>query len=492
MDGIPGDLYGRLQTALMSCGPFDSDHTLRPLFVDARLSAWRDVLPEASNRAERVRAIIDALSRRANPAGENALVLLLRVIGENTPPGDACREQIAALVQEVAKAAAPVGQLNVHPHFSATPANLRRSFDALMKDKLQGFIGRQFVFDAIDEFLGTHESGYFILRGAPGIGKSAFMAKLVNDRGYIHHFNLASQNIRSTRVFLENVIAQLIVRYELPYQDIPPRALDDGGFLLQCLSGAAAKCKQAGERIVIAVDALDEADRLELASSVNTLYLPSSLPKGVYIVLSTRQLDDLHLQVMHRQTLDLAADSKGNLQDITTYIEAYAQREGMRARLATWGVDQERFVAGLRTKSQGNFMYLYYVLLAIERGEFVHGTLAELPEGLMAYYQRHWRQMREGDAHTFDSVYEPIVCILGVAQEPITAQQISNWTKLSLRQVKASIRLWREFLEEDQVGEDQRYRIYHASFQDFLKEQVDLMRYDDMIADYYLALAGVD
>lgn len=102
MNGIPGDLYGRVQTALLRCGPFDSDRTLRPIFVDARLSAWRDLLPEASSRVERARAIIDALSERANPNGENALVLLLRVLAENTPPGDACRGQLAALVEEVA------------------------------------------------------------------------------------------------------------------------------------------------------------------------------------------------------------------------------------------------------------------------------------------------------------------------------------------------------------------------------------------------------
>ncbi len=118
MDGIPGDLYGRVQAALLRCGPFDSDRTLRPLFVDARLSAWRDLLPEAGNRVERVRAVIDALSTRANPNGDNALVLLLRVLAENTPLGDACREQLAALAEEVAA----VVHSNVRPAAAAPGA----------------------------------------------------------------------------------------------------------------------------------------------------------------------------------------------------------------------------------------------------------------------------------------------------------------------------------------------------------------------------------
>ena len=104
MPAIPPELTHRLYETLLRCGPFDSDRTLRPLFVDARLSAWRDLLPEASSRVERARAIVEALSERENPNGDNALALLLRVIAENTPPGDACRGQLATLAEEVAAA----------------------------------------------------------------------------------------------------------------------------------------------------------------------------------------------------------------------------------------------------------------------------------------------------------------------------------------------------------------------------------------------------
>lgn len=385
-------------------------------------------------------------------------------------------------------------ELNIYPYFAATPRQLRRSFDALMKDKLQRFVGREFVFDALDDFLNTHDSGYFILRGAPGVGKSAFMAKLVNERGYFHHFNIASQNIRSTRSFLENVVAQLIEHYDLPHKELPSRAFDDSGFLMQCLSEAVEKNGKPGEKIVIAIDALDEVNRQYLGASANILFLPPSLPDGVYVVATTRPLDDLPLQVAQQKILDFQEEKYEicNLEDITTYIENYTKREKLEARLLTWGVSQEQFVTGLREKSQGNFMYLYHVLPAIERGEFVHGRLDELPDGLIAYYQRHWRQMKAGNADEFDQVYEPIVCILGVAKEPVTVEQIANWTKLSQGKVKTSIRLWREFLEKELLEGVQLYRIYHASFQDFLKDQVDLDRYHDMVIDYYLTLAALN
>lgn len=392
-------------------------------------------------------------------------------------------------ISEMKGGTAKAVELNLYTYFQATPARLRRSFDALMRDKIKDFVGRQFVFDALGEFLTTHRSGYFVIRGVPGIGKTALMAKLVNDRGYIHHFNVASQGICSPRVFLENVCAQLIARYKLGYEELPPGAIDDSGFMLQCLEEAAAN--RENHPIVLAIDALDEADRFGLPPAANALYLPTSLPEGVYVIVTTRPLEDMRLHAAHLRVLDLEADSEGNLRDVRAYIEAYAERQEMRARLLTRGESVEQFVTTLQKKSQGNFMYLHYVLPAIEQGKFDEGTLEELPEGLIGYYQRHWRQMRAGNEHEFDTVYEPIVCILAVAQEPVTVEQIAAWTKLSQGQVKAAIGLWHEFLEEEVTDNQHRYRIYHASFQDFLKGQVDVGRYDDMIADYYLELAGL-
>ncbi len=493
---LPNELYQQCRSTLLECSEFNSDDLLRAVFVTDELHLFQGRLPTAASTSERVDACLSFLADKRLSDGRPVLPIFLTTLRDKYQKGDALRDELETLRAQIEQL--PDGPNDEYKsqqeafYIKAASASLRRSFDALIADKLKGFVGRQFVFDELDEFLGTHNSGYFIIRGVPGIGKSALMAKLVNDRGYVHHFNIASQNIRSTRFFLENVSAQLIVRYNLEYKELPLGATNDGGFLMQCLGEAAAKREDKNERIVLAIDALDEADRLGLAPAVNSLYLPSSLPEGVYVIVTTRPLEDPHLHVARQQTLDLEADSEGNLQDITTYIEIYTQREAMHTRLSEWKVSPERFVAGLRKKSQGNFMYLVYVLPAIEQGKFVKGTLDELPDGLMAYYQRHWRQMREGNEKEFDIVYEPIVCILGVAQEPVTVKQIATWTKLHQGQVKESIGLWREFLEEEQVDGEGHYRIYHASFQDFLKEQVDLVRYDDMIANYYLMLVGLE
>ena len=87
---------------------------------------------------------------------------------------------------------------------SGVPAALRDcmcSFDAFVEDRTQGFVGRKFVFEAIERFRSTKPSGYFVVSGQPGIGKSAIVAQLVKTRGCIHHFNIASQGINIPHSF---------------------------------------------------------------------------------------------------------------------------------------------------------------------------------------------------------------------------------------------------------------------------------------------------
>src|SRR5512136_1626640 len=141
--------------------------------------------------------------------------------------------------------------------FRARPPELSRSFDSLIVERTRQFVGREFVFQALDAFLAdpTQPSGYFIIKGEPGIGKSALMAHLVKSRGYIHHFNIALQAINKPRQFLKSVCAQLIARFALDHPEWPPDAEKDGAFLNQLLGEASEKLEK-GERLVIAIDAL--------------------------------------------------------------------------------------------------------------------------------------------------------------------------------------------------------------------------------------------
>ena len=56
-------------------------------------------------------------------------------------------------------------------NYKTAPHELRLVFDTLIADKLKNFVGREFVFNEIDKFLENkdNDSGYYIIRGEPGI-----------------------------------------------------------------------------------------------------------------------------------------------------------------------------------------------------------------------------------------------------------------------------------------------------------------------------------
>ncbi len=384
-------------------------------------------------------------------------------------------------------------RVTIYQSFVAAPAPISkyirvREFESLIKERTAGFVGRDFIFRAIDGFLNAppFPSGYIIIRGEPGIGKSALIGELVNRRGCVHHFNIAPQNIRTARDFLGNVCAQLIARYQLDYATLPPEAVQDSGFLSKLLTEVSLKADN--RPVVMLVDALDEAEDVGLPPDANRLYLPATLPEGVFLIVTSREEHDFRLNVDRREDIYLRDDSPENLADVRQYVSNFiaAHQPGMGQRLQQWEVSKEDFVAIITEKSQGNFMYLVYVLRDIHKGLLTKANvnnIHKLPQGLRAYYQRHWRTMKEQDRARFEQVYQPVVCLLATVREPVHIADLVQWTHLDPTAITQVIQTWREFLNEDEdENSEPLYRVYHASFQDFLQAEVGLKQYHNQIA----------
>jgi hypothetical protein len=367
-------------------------------------------------------------------------------------------------------------------------------FRGLVDERSKGFVGREFVFDEIDRVLASTDlaSGYIVIRGEPGIGKTAIAASLVARRGYVHHFNIAPENIRSSRQFLENVCAQLIARYELDHATLPPQAGEGAGFLSQLLVEATERARSRGESVVVVVDALDEAEDTGLASSANRLYLPRSLPEGVFFVVTTREEADYRLDVDNESEIWIRDKDPSNQRDVARYVASFleANPPAMNARVAEWGLSSEAFIEEITALSEGNFMYLVHVLPEIARGQLSQdavGGIGALPRGLKGYYQRHWRDMKDADPGRFATFQRPVLCFLAISREPVTLAQLVEWARMEPGDVTGVVNEWREFLDEDAGADPATYRIYHRSFAEFLDEQENLRWYHAQIADAALA-----
>jgi hypothetical protein len=355
-----------------------------------------------------------------------------------------------------------------------------------IEKKTSGFVGRRHVFAEIAKFLRQERSGYLTLTGEPGIGKTAILCELAKRERCVAHFFVRTAGITRVDHMYEAIGKQLHDRYGI--------GANPGSHHLWSLTFgrwlAEAKTKLgAGDKLLIVIDAVDECDDLQSNDGpANMLSLPRILPPGVYCVLSRRELDParFNLQIetepdVGNSELDLMKWTDDNARDIDTFLRAHFESRPDHPWLIRHQQTVEQAVSLLGKRSDGNFMYLRYMLpqIADHPDEFSPG---QLPRGLQEYYRGHWKRMVsrwKEDSHAryvFDVIY-----LMVVDHAPRTVRQLAGILDLPIQQVRLLIQQWREFLEEDVIGDETGFRIYHWSFAEFLEHQDPVIDAADVV-----------
>lgn len=345
-------------------------------------------------------------------------------------------------------------------------------FQSLIDEKSKDFVGRNFVFTAIDQFLASEKSGYFEIIADPGFGKTALVAEYVRRYGIVAHFNIRAQGINTPKDFLQNTCSQLIEKYNLPYTLLPDNATHDGRFLLHLIDEVSPSLN-ADNPLVIAVDALDEVDMVDAPLGVNLLFLSQTLPDHVFWVLTRRRGTlPLSFHTSYRQ-FDLSKYYAENLQDVRNYIKQVFYKD---ERLLKWiqsqdnEINTDTFINKLSALSENNFMYLRYMLPEIAAGNYKNLSIDQLPIGLQGYYEDHWQRMGMRTKPIPQTKLRIIYTICEV-QTSVSRGLIADFAGENEIIVQEVLDEWAQFLHKKVTTEDTRYSLYHASFQDFLRRK---------------------
>ncbi|WP_333428682.1 AAA family ATPase [Microcoleus sp. F4-D5] len=340
-------------------------------------------------------------------------------------------------------------------------------FISIIEEKIRRFCGRQFVFETFEQFITDNPHGYFTIVGDAGMGKSSIVAKYVWEHKSPCYFNILVERRNRPELFLKSIRRQLIDRYQLPKSE--------DADLPTLLAKVAAKLT-AGDRLVIAIDALDE---VEQEPGENLLHLPTTLPDNVYFLLTRRpfNLGQRRLAVspgVPVKELDLGHSDYAhfNQKDIKKYIEYmintdYEYKDKLRNWIQTRSLTDTSFVEQVANKSENNFMYLRYVLPAIAKGDYNDLSLTQLPDGLQEYYQSHW--VRMGMEAKPGQLMEIVLYILLEIATPIPCEMIAGIAKVDECDVGKVLDKWVEYLKKQNLDGEICYTIYHATFLDFLK-----------------------
>jgi hypothetical protein len=351
------------------------------------------------------------------------------------------------------------------------------------------FEGRIELRAKVDGFLKELNQGYIIVEAQAGLGKTTFLAHLVKERGYIHHFIPRASTREDMLAGVESIAAQLISVWDLGvYRDQGAlRGAARRSDFLETLLDQAAKRRDEkcpGKPIVLVIDALDEA---WAATGQNVLGLPPKLPKGVFVLASQRPVR-VQLLAGDKRSIKLLANSEENERDMRTYLKAAGRRLGLGSYQSGNQPTINDFVSILSKKSRGLWIYLHYVLEQIESRDRPLIDLNALPDGLWSYYADFWRRERERAGEQWLDTYSPLLGTLGAMRENVTAVGLKRLSGVSLSP-EAIERLlrgrWLPFLDA-QDSEGGRYELYHASLHDFLGGKInreDVASDDASLAD---------
>ncbi|CAD5949077.1 hypothetical protein PCC9214_02434 [Planktothrix tepida] len=371
------------------------------------------------------------------------------------------------------------------PPIPHPPQKLTTGFESLIEEKVKNFHGREFVFDEFQQFLTQKERGYFVIIGEPGMGKSAIAAKYTIDYQTIHYFNDMSSGRTSPELFLTEFRQQLIQRFNLKDAeqfDLPK--------LLETVNNNDLK----DEKLVLVVDALDEVQQ---EGAGNLLYLPYTLPKNVYFLMTRRPYsqEEKRFSVAPglEQILDLREEKYKMLtkNDIRGYIRCFITHDPEHCQnLQDWiskaGMTQEEFIEVLTEKSDYNFMYLRFVLPDISKGYYPNLRINELPKGLEEYYYKHWQRL--GMDQPRNRLKAVVLAMLSVINKPVSAEAIANCTQnQTVYDVENVLKSkdWMGFLRSYPYKGEICYTLYHKSFADFLSKQTVIKREANQLLDRY-------
>ena len=97
--GISPDILNDLRQ-LSELDVFSSNDKLRAIFIDGRISVWKNKFPDANSPNGRVNQVCNYLFDKFNDNEENALVLFLYVLSENVGMGDQRYERLRRLADK--------------------------------------------------------------------------------------------------------------------------------------------------------------------------------------------------------------------------------------------------------------------------------------------------------------------------------------------------------------------------------------------------------
>ncbi|MBW4594133.1 MAG: ATP-binding protein [Brasilonema angustatum HA4187-MV1] len=376
--------------------------------------------------------------------------------------------------------------MNITPR---PPTASQKEFQQLIHEGSSNFVGREFAFAAITDFLNHQRCGYFTIVGTPGSGKSAILAKYVMENPSVVYYSAEVEGKNCAQEFLITVCTQLMGEMGDTNVSLPENATE-GSWFFSLLLQKVSDLLEPDQRLIIAIDGCDCIDLNNQSPDSNLFYLPRYLPERVYFLLTRRPFKSEKSGLLIEtpaQILDLEAYSEQNREDVQTYIQQYISLTPSFLNNAGWITNCRDVTCNVSTscqqltvKSENNFMYLYHILKAISQGFYpdspsvalaIPFQFEPLPPGLEAYYKNHYQRIK---GKGLSPVGLAVLKCLAQLVRSLSVELIAQIVDEDEYEVEKVLENWLEFLYQEITEEETFYSFYHTSFANWLGKELNL------------------
>jgi len=326
------------------------------------------------------------------------------------------------------------------------------------------------LFGLLDKSIGTLDSGFVLVEGEPGSGKSTALTKYLSERsdlsfGY-YCFVPSDRTMGNERLGDNAFVRSICIGLKNAFPDIEfPRAY--AAHTIGLLNDWLATLSAAGRRVVFVVDGVDHVDRKTRQSLVAqplTSVLDGELPANVLIVLSSRYPEALPPAVLRH----IKSDSRRHIQ--MPRFGRNQVREFMRLRNV--GIADELLEAATNV-SGGVPIYLEYLASQLEsmtnyeQGRYLKSVPTLRDKKIDHYHEHLWEQC------TGDEGLLYILATLAIRDEFTTPEALREimqlvGVNLTLAGVHDALSKVRHVLR---VSDAQSVAIRHSSLAEFISER---------------------
>ena len=296
----------------------------------------------------------------------------------------------------------PVGAATSQPS-----ADLRQRHRTMLED-YDLVAGRDPELERLDDFLTEQGSGYLLVTGDPGVGKTALMAEWLRRldsrtelRTVYYFLNRQYGTAARQFDFMQSLLQQATAAWGRT-----TRAVDTVAHMEADWRSLLDVSRPPSRPVVVIIDGADEAD----GWTINQALFPRHLPEGVHVVVTARAV----VGVDWKATLGLRHAEELRLKTLgPDAAMAILERLGAPA----WLREHDAFQA-CTVAAQGDPFYLRVIVDEVDSGTITSlDDLRQQPKGLDTYIKKWWSEVQQTAAEP------PVQCLiayLAVAMGPMT------------------------------------------------------------------------